>query len=136
MEDLLVGVVCRPVFHYAAGQVFETLMRHVLAAVAIPLGAGRVSESAGAAPLVLLPGLALFAAPLRRRAVACAILVAAIAATTDEEDLAAFETATHGEAQRLHGSGRDRQELDVGREPCDEGSRRARLWAYDLKARG
>jgi hypothetical protein len=103
MEDLRAGVTCRPVFHYASGQVLETLMRHVLAAVAIALCAGGVGEPARAALLVLSSGLALLSPPHRRRAGAGAILVAAIAATTDEEDLAALETATHGEAQRIHG---------------------------------
>jgi hypothetical protein len=106
MEDLLAGVECRPVLHYAAGQVFETLMRHVLAAVAVILRAGGVAEAAGASPLVTPPRLTLLAAACRPPAGARAVPLAAITAAADEEDLPTLGTVTHDEAQRIHGSGR------------------------------
>jgi len=136
MKDLLADVACRPVLLYAAGQVFETLMRHVFAAVAVALRTGSVAEPSGATPLMAAPGLALLAAAGRPPAVARAVALPAIAAAADEEDRPALGAVAHDEAQRIHGSDRDRQELDASRAPCDEGSRRARLWAYDLKARG
>jgi hypothetical protein len=108
MKDLLAGVDCRPVLHYAAGQVFETLMRHVLAAVAVVLRAGGVAEATGASPLVAPPCLALLAATDRQPAGARAVPLAAITAAADEEDLPALGAVTDDEAQRIHGSGRDR----------------------------
>jgi hypothetical protein len=120
MKDLLAGVECRPVLHYAAGQVFETLMRHVLAAVAVGLRPGGVAEATVAALLMMSPRLALLAASSRHPAGTRAVPLAAIAAAADEEDLPALGAMAHDEAQRIHGSGRDRQELDADLEPCDE----------------
>jgi hypothetical protein len=71
--------------------------------------------------------LGLLVAPARREprlaaadlgADVAAIHVAVVAPPAQEEHLAA--TAAADEAQRVHGSGRDRQELDATREPCDE----------------
>lgn len=47
-----------------------------------------------------------------------AVHVAVVAPPAQEEHLAA--AAAVDEAQRVHGSGRDRQELDATHEPCDE----------------
>jgi hypothetical protein len=104
MKDLLAGVECRYVLHYAAGQVFETVMRHVLPAVAVVLRAGRVIEAATATPLMATPRLALLAAPGRHPAGARAVPLAAITAAADEEDLPALGAVAHDEAQRIHGS--------------------------------
>jgi hypothetical protein len=117
MKDLLAGIDCRPVLHYAAGQVFETLMRHVLAAVAVVLRASGVVEATVATPLMTSPRLALLAAACRHPAGARAVPLAAIAAAADEEDLPALGAMAHNEAQRIHGSGRDRPELDADLEP-------------------
>jgi hypothetical protein len=106
MEYLLAGVECRLVLHYAAGQVFETLMRHVLAAIAVVLRAGGMAEAAGASPLMTPPRLTLLAAACRPPAGARAVALAPIAAAADEEDLPALGTVAHDEAQRIHGSGR------------------------------
>lgn len=70
--------------------------------------------------LVPLPDLALLAPPRRGRACARAVPLAAVAPPADEEDLPAVGAVADDEAQRVHGSGRDRQELDAVPEPCDE----------------
>ena len=49
-----------------------------------------------------------------------AVLLAAIAAPANEEDLATLGAAADDKAKRIHGSDRDRQELDAGVEPWDE----------------
>ena len=65
-------------------------------------------------------GLALFVSSRLSPAVARAVLLAAIATAADEEDLAALGAAADDKAKRIHGSDRDRQELDAGVEPWDE----------------
>lgn len=95
-------------------------MRHVLAAVAIRLRSRGVVQASIATALVSMPSLTLLAPASRRRALARAVPLAAIAAAADEEDLPAIGAVADDEAQRVHGSGRDRQELDVAPVPCDE----------------
>jgi hypothetical protein len=95
-------------------------MRHVPSAGAVVARSVRVVEAAGAAALVPPPRLALLAAVGGLGARAAAVPVAAIAAAADEEDLPAVGAVADDEAQRVHGSGRGRQELDDDREPCDE----------------
>ena len=117
---LLAGALCRHENLYGSGQVFRTVMRHGLATVAVVLCARRVIEPARAGSLMALAGLPLLASPRHLPARSRAVLLPTIAAAADEEDLAALGATADDKAKRIHGSGRDRQELDVGSEPCDE----------------
>jgi len=117
---LLAGALCRHENLYGPGQVFRTVMRHGLAAVAVVLRARRVIEAARAGPLMAPAGLSLLAPPGEPPAGTRAVLLPTIAAAADEEHLAALGAAADDEAKRIHGSDRDRQELDAGIEPCDE----------------
>jgi len=117
---LLAGLVCRHVTLYVAGQLLGTLMRHVLAPVAVGLRPVGMVAATDLAPLVAPAGVPLLGPPGRRRARSRAVPLAAVAAPADEEDLPAQRPVTDDKAQRVHGSGRDRQELDAGPEPCDE----------------
>ena len=95
-------------------------MRHGLAAVAVVLRSRGVIEPACARPLMASTGLPLLASSRLPPALAPAVLLATIAAAADEEDLATLGAATDDKAKRIHGSDRDRQELDAGVEPWDE----------------
>jgi len=117
---LLAGVECRPVVLYAAGQLLGTLMRHVLLPVAVVPRASGVVEAADASSLMPTTDLALLAPTRRRRARFRAVPLTAVAPAADEEDLPTIGAVADDEAQRVHGSGRDRQELDAYPEPCDE----------------
>ena len=117
---LLAGDKCRHENLYGPGQVFRTVMRHGLATVAVVLRPRRVIEAARAGPLMALAGLPLLAPPRDLPAATRAVLLAVIAAPANEEDLAALGAPADDKAKRIHGSGRDRQELDVGVEPWDE----------------
>jgi hypothetical protein len=118
---LLAGVFCRLVTHYAVGQLRGTLMRHVLPPVPVVGRAGGVVEATDPAPLMLPPGLPLLLPARGRGARPRAVPLAPVAAPADEEDLPAVRPVADDEAQRVHGSGRDRQELDAIPDPCDEG---------------
>ena len=117
---LLAGDKCRHENLYGPGQVFRTVMRHGLVAVAVVLRSRRVIEPPSPRSLMTPTGLALLASPRRPPAIARAVLLAVIAAPANEEDLAALGAPADDKAKRIHGSGRDRQELDVGVEPWDE----------------
>ncbi|MBZ0231915.1 MAG: hypothetical protein K8M05_06150 [Deltaproteobacteria bacterium] len=117
---LLAGTIGRLVPHYAGGQLLGTLMRHVLAAVALALHPIGVVATTEAASLMSTPGLTLLAPTARRRTDPRAVALPAVAPAADEEDLPALGAGADDEAQRVHGSGRDRQELDVRLAPCDE----------------
>jgi len=117
---LLAGDKCRHENLYGPGQVFRTVMRHGLVAVAVVLRSRRVIEPPGARSLMPPTGLALLASPRGPPAIARAVLLAVIAAPADEEDLATLGAPADNKAKRIHGSDRDRQELDAGIEPCDE----------------
>ncbi|HEU4734069.1 MAG TPA: hypothetical protein VFT22_39530, partial [Kofleriaceae bacterium] len=117
---LLTGALCRHENLYGPGQVFRTVMRHGLATVAVVLRPRRVIEPSGAGSLMAPTGLPLLAPPRELPARPRAVLLPTIAAAADEEHLAALGAAADDEAKRIHGSGRDRQELDAGTEPCDE----------------
>lgn len=120
MGVLLAGNVSRLVTHYAAGQLLGTLMRHVPPAGAVVARSVGVVEAAEASLLVAASGLALLAAAGDRGALARAVPVSPIAPAADEEDLPAVGAIADNEAQRVHGLGRRRQELDAPRAPCDE----------------
>jgi hypothetical protein len=117
---LLAGVVGRLVTHYVLGQLLGTLMRHVPPAGAVVARSVGVVEAAEASLLVAAAGLALLAAAGDRGALARAVPMAAVAAAAEEEDLPAVGAVADDEAQRVHGLGRRRQELDAPRAPCDE----------------
>jgi hypothetical protein len=117
---LLAGVLGRHHVDYAGGQLLGTVMRHVLPPLAVVLCPRRVVEPAGPAPLVALAGLALLLPPARLPARAPAVPMPPIAPPADEEDLAASGPVADDEAERFHGSGRDRQELDGDHSACDE----------------
>jgi hypothetical protein len=117
----LAGAFGRPHVDYVGGQLLGTVMRHVLPPVAVVLRPRRVVEPAGPAPLMALAGLALLLSARRLPARAAAVAPPAIAPPADEEDLAAGGPVADDEAQRVHGSGRDRQELDGDHSACDEG---------------
>jgi hypothetical protein len=117
---LLAGVRERHHLDYAGGQVLETVMRHVLASGAVALRSRRVVQPAGPAPLVALAGRALLLAAVGLPAGPAAVELPPIAAPADEEDLSAGKPVTDDEAQRVHGTGRGRHELDADRVPCDE----------------
>src|SRR5262249_18354433 len=91
---LLAGVMCRRGNHYVGGQVFGTVMRHELLAVAVVLRPRRVIEPAGSRSLVTPCRVALFAPTRRLRAGPRAVALAAVAASADEEDLPASDAAT------------------------------------------
>jgi hypothetical protein len=110
----------RPHVDYVGGQLLGTLMRHVLPPGAVVLRPRRVVEPARPAPLVALAGLALLLAAARRPARTPAVALAAITPAADEEHLAAGGSVADDEAQRVHGTGRGRKELDADRAPCDE----------------
>ena len=101
---LLAGALCRHENLYGPGQVFRTVMRHGLAAVAVVLGPCRVIEPARAGPLMALAGLPLLAPPRDSPAGTRAVLLATVAAAADEEHLAALGAAADDEAKRIHGS--------------------------------
>jgi hypothetical protein len=117
---LLAGDMGRPVTHYVAGQLLGTLMRHVLAPVSVVLRPRRVVEPARARPLMALAGLALLLAAGHGGAGTSAVPLPPVTPPADEEHLPAGGPVAHHEAQRVHGSGRGRQELDVDPDPCDE----------------
>lgn len=114
---------------YDRGQVLGSLMRHLrgLDAVEVPLLASGVVGPAGRGPLIALARLALRGVARQGGADPGAVGLPVVAEAAQEEELPAGPAGD--EAQRVHGSGRDRQELDADREPCEEGPRRARLWA-------
>jgi hypothetical protein len=118
---LLAGAFGRPHVDYVAGQLLETVMRHVLAPAAVVPCPRRVVEAAGPASLMALAGLALLLPAGRRPARTPAVAPSPVTSATDEEHLAARRPVTDDEAQRVHGSGRDRQELDGDHSACDEG---------------
>jgi len=117
---LLAGDNCRHENLYGPGQVFRTVMRHGLVAVAVVLRSRRVIEPPGTRSLMASTGLALLVSPRRPPAIARAVLLAAIATPADEEDLATLGAPADDKAKRIHGSDRHRQELDAGVEPWDE----------------
>ena len=117
---LLAGVDCRHENLYGPGQVFRTVMRHGLVAVAVVLRSRRVVEPACARSLMAAAGLPLLASSRQSPTLAPAVLLATIATAADEEHLATLGAATDDKAKRIHGSDRDRQELDAGIEPWDE----------------
>lgn len=69
--------------------------------------------------LVALASLALRGPPTDLGADPSAVGVPVVAVPAEEEDLPA--QPADDEAQRIQGSGRDRQELDADQAPCDEG---------------
>jgi hypothetical protein len=120
IKVLLAGVECRHENLYGPGQVFRTAMRHGLAAVAVVVRSRRMIEPARTGSLMAPTRLALLAPPRHAPAIARAVLLATITAPADEEDLATLGAAADDKAKRIHGSDRDRQELDAGLEPWDE----------------
>jgi len=96
---LLAGDKCRHENLYGPGQVFRTVMRHGLVAVAVVLRSRRVIEPPGARSLMTPTGLALLASPRRPPAIARAVLLTVIAAPADEEDLATLGAAADNKAK-------------------------------------
>jgi hypothetical protein len=117
---LLAGDKCRHENLYGPGQVFRTVMRHGLAAVAVVLRSRRMIEPACARSLLPSTGLPLLVSSRQSPALAPAVLLATIATAADEEDLATLGAAADDTAKRIHGADRDRQELDADVEPWDE----------------
>jgi hypothetical protein len=102
---------------------FSTLMRHGLALaspVAAILLARGVRELARPRPLVPPASLPQRMAPRRRRALLRAVPLPPVVPTTEVGNPPAGGQDAGEEAQRVHGSGRDRKELDPPCQPCDD----------------
>jgi hypothetical protein len=105
---------------YVRWQVSGSLMRHLrgFATIQVALLPCCVVRSAGRGSLVAPTGRAQRVAPPKPGALRSAVHIPVVAIPAQEEHLT---TATaHHEAQRIHGSGRDRQQLDADPQPCDE----------------
>jgi len=106
---------------YGLGQVLGRLMRHLrgLASIEVCLLPRGVVDPACFGLLVAATRGANRLASRELGAAVAAVRVAVVAPPAEEEHLST--TAAADEAQGVHGSGRDRQELDAVHEPCDEG---------------
>jgi hypothetical protein len=96
---------------------FGTLMRHFFAMSTHPIG---VAASAEVTALVPTAGLTQRRRPRRSTAADAAVAIAAITATAEEEDLAAFGAAADDESQRVHSESLARQKLDAAADSCDQ----------------
>jgi hypothetical protein len=105
---------------YGRGQVFGSPLRHLrgVAPVEVPLLARRVVGATGRGSLVPLAAGGHQSLSSAHGAPPPAVLVPVVAEAAQEEELPA--APAEDKAKRVHGSGRDRQELDADPKPCDE----------------
>ncbi|HET6582528.1 MAG TPA: hypothetical protein VFG69_03755 [Nannocystaceae bacterium] len=105
---------------YVRGQLLGRVMRHLgdVVTIEIALLSGCVVRPADLALLIPAAGSAHRIAPPELGAVVVAVHVAVVAPPAQEEHLTT--AAADDEAEGVHGSGRNRQELDAAPEPCDE----------------